>query len=191
MRKTPIAAVGLAAVAGLLIPAVANAAPGDPAASGDTTVNLQVQDSNGGLNFLVPPQASTSLVVGLDNTSATSMFVATTARDDRGGGNRGFTIKAALTDFKSGNDTISNANANIYIESHAESTNLGTNITFPTSASPATLDEQRTLYNVSGITWPWTSFTYTPKLTVKIPASNGVVEANAGAYSATLTQSIY
>lgn len=194
MRKTPIAVVGLAAVAGLLIPAVANAAPVIPAASGDTTVNLQVQDSNGDLKFTVPPQASTNLVVGIDNATATSLFTATTARDDRGGsGSRGFTVKAALTNFTSGTSAISNANASIYIESHAESTNLipATNITFPNSSAPAKLDQQQTLFNVSGITWPLTSFTYTPKLTVKIPTSNGVIEANAGTYSATLTQSIY
>lgn len=192
MRKIVVAATGLAAVAGLLIPAtVASAAPGDPAASGNTTVNLTVADSNGNLNFFAAPQGSASLAVGIDNTAAESLFVATTARDDRGGGTRGFTIKASLTDFKSGVNTISNANASIYIESHAESTNLGTNISFPTSSAPATLDQQRTLYNVSGVSWPLTSFTYTPKLKVKIPASNGVIEANAGSYSATLTQSIY
>lgn len=192
MRKTLIAAASIAAAAGLLVPAVANA--DTPADSKGTTVTLKVNATSGGsLRFSVPPQGTMGLVLGIDGTSASSLATAPSVRDDRNG-TRNFQVNAAITDFTtSGGARITNDHVKYYIESVASWINLDSVLTTASSSAPVTLDSEKEVLKRTGVTWGDVSQTFTPKITVSIPTGGdkGGVAATPGDYTATLTHSVY
>lgn len=194
MRKALALGTAAASLAGM----VAFAAPAS--ATGDTAVNFTL--TAGGLSLSLPSNNAVTLNSGQLNVGAASVSAAlnaTTVTDNRGALLGNWKVQVSGSDYVNSTTgsayTIPKANGSMYIDV-ADVTALvatlaptggmlvtgGATQAAPASlATPATGSPLPTLVN--GTTAGSGSVTYTPTLSVSIPAA-----ATAGTYSGTVTQ---
>jgi hypothetical protein len=188
MRKALALGTAAASIAGM----VAFAAP---AGAQDTAVNFTL--TGGGLSLSVPTNPAVTLNSGTLNVGALSVTAAlnpTTVTDNRGQLLGSWKVQVSGSDYvnpsATSGYTIPKANGAMYIDVANAAALVGTGglVTtgVATSANKASLTavaagSEPTLVN--GTTAGTGSLTYTPSLSVTIPA-----QATAGTYSGTVTQ---
>ncbi|QBJ96648.1 hypothetical protein ERC79_12225 [Rhodococcus sp. ABRD24] len=174
MRKITLAAVGVAAAAGLLAPAtVANAAT-----SANTDVTFIIAGGGGDLSLITGGPVG-AIVPGAGGASGTLTTV--TVSDNRNGSGRAWTATASTTDFVGPSMTIPKS-AVTYNATAPFGVLLGGSLN---STGPQTLDTPKAVMERTGLNWPLEIITWTPALNVDFPGG-----APIGTYEATVTVSV-
>ncbi|MGF7124761.1 MULTISPECIES: hypothetical protein [unclassified Rhodococcus (in: high G+C Gram-positive bacteria)] len=170
MRKVTLLAAGLAAAAGLLVPATA----ANAADSADTTVTFAIAGAGGNLSLITGGPVGT-IVPGAGKATGTLPTV--TVSDNRNGAPRGWVASATSTDF----GTIPKSAVVYKATALAGKVGPGT----LESTGDQALDAAKTVVNRTGLTWPLEVITWTPALTVNYPDGAAI-----GEYSGTITVSV-
>ncbi|GAB2642664.1 hypothetical protein ABI214_13465 [Prescottella soli] len=174
MRKITLAAAGVVAAAGLLVPAtVANAAN-----SANTDVTFVITGMGGSLSLITGGPVGT-IVPGSGGASGTLTTV--TVTDSRDGSGRAWTASASSTDFVGPNMTIPKS-AVSYNATAVAGGLLGGNLA---STGAQSLDAPKAVVNRTGLNWPTEIITWTPAL--KVDYQGG---APIGTYAGTVTVSV-
>lgn len=174
MRKITLAAAGVVAAAGLLVPATAANAD----TSANTEVTFVIAGMNGNLSLVTGGPVGT-IVPGADGASGTLTTV--TVSDTRNGSGRAWTATASSTDFVGTNMTIPKSavsyNATALVGGLA-----GGNLD---STGAQTLDAPKAVVNRAGLNWPTEIVTWTPSLKVNYQGGAAI-----GTYTGTVTVSV-
>lgn len=173
MRKVTLLAAGLAAAAGLLVPATA----ANAADSANTDVTFIIAGLDGNLSLTSGPLGT--IVPG--SGSATGTLPPVSVSDNRNSAPRGWVASVTSTDFVGDNQTISKSS--VVYEATALAGKVGTGDL--ASTGPQSLDSAKTVVDRTGLTWPLEVITWTPRLTV-----NYADGAALGNYTGTITVSV-
>ncbi|MDR2279963.1 MAG: hypothetical protein LBE07_03795 [Gordonia sp. (in: high G+C Gram-positive bacteria)] len=174
MRKPILAAAIVAAAAGVVVPAVAHAAP-----SASTDVTFIVVGQGGDLSITAGPLGT--IVPNVAGTAATGALPPVSVSDNRNGSPRAWTTTASSTDFVSDDQTIPKSAVTYTANAVVGKVGGGT----LASTGTQTLDGPKAVVNRSGLTWPLEVVTWSPALNVAYPGG-----ASIGTYSGTITVSV-
>ncbi|WP_430335030.1 hypothetical protein [Rhodococcus sp. ACT016] len=174
MRKITLAAAGVVAAAGLLVPATAANAD----TSANTDVTFVITGLGGNLSLITGGTLGT-IVPGSGGASGTLTTV--TVTDSRDGSGRGWTATASSTDFVGTNMTIPKS-AVSYNATAVAGGLLGGSVG---STGAQTLDAPKAVVNRTGLNWPTEIITWTPALTVNYQGGAAI-----GTYKGTVTISV-
>ena len=194
MRKTLIAATGLAVAAGLLAPAaVANAAPLD---SSNTTVTLSVPNGTGG-NLTISAAGSISLLANLSQTNVVGSFGTVTGISDNRTNLRPRTWVAsvAMSDLQGPDGSVISADSAYYKVDGATWDSNGTRENLAADWTKLGTGEVP-VYKRGGQDLAIVQYTsWTPHVKVEFPtatdgAGNVLPAVRPGSYAGTLTTSV-
>ncbi|WP_433608862.1 hypothetical protein [Prescottella agglutinans] len=174
MRKITLAAAGVVAAAGLLVPATAANAD----TSANTEVTFVIAGAGGSLSLITGGPVGT-IVPGPGGASGTLTTV--TVNDSRNGSGRGWTATASSTDFVGPNMTIPKS-AVTYTATAVAGGLMGGSLD---ATGAQALDAPKAVVNRTGLNWPTEIITWTPSL--KVDYQGG---AAIGTYKGTVTVSV-